>query len=759
MQRWCRVLLLGGVAAALWPAAPADSVAPGSRATIEDRRSAVAIDVDFAGVPRGAGHDVTLLPAAAGIEDTTTFASRPAHEEVTYRVDVSRVAGLRLLHDTLEFLDRGGIPRLRVAPPFVVGASGVPEPAAVRVSGCAVDTDPRPPWGRPPIDPGAATCEVTVRWDGARLDYPLVVDPAWTTTGDMVQTRRFFPIALTQAGQVLVASGSGYVGGQGFLSCIPTSELYDPKSQTWSVVGSKTDPCCATLVTLPDGKVLGVAVTPSAERYDPGTGKWSPAATPANTDVIQSVLLKDGRVLVIGVKQSQLYDPMADAWTASGDLNGEHEYATASVLNDGTVLVTGGLDLLGNPVLTAEIYDPGTGKWTHTGNLGQPRANHTATVLPGGKVLVAGGAGISPIAAAEIYDPATKVWTSAGALAQARVQPTANLLPNGRVLVAGGWVGPPLASAEVYDPTTNAWESAGNMTTARAFDSAVNLLSGDVLLAAGLSDTSGGLTSTELFHLQPQGVPCDAAGECSSGHCADGVCCDQDCGAACYACSASVKGTGADGVCGPVVAKADPNGRCPATQPTTCGDTGKCTGNGACEVYPAGLSCGQPPACTSAGRVSFACDGKGACAQTIAGCGAYACDSPTTCRQTCQSNADCSSSFECDVPTSTCVPRPPSCDGDHTIKNSDGTTVDCSPFECAGTTCKSSCASALDCVAPAACNRDGVCVPPSAALASDQGGGLCDAGGSTAGASGGAAAVLWLGTWLLLAGRRTRRGS
>jgi hypothetical protein len=37
-------------------------------------------------------------------------------------VEVSRVAGLRLVSNVLEFLDEGGAPRLRIAPPFVVDA-------------------------------------------------------------------------------------------------------------------------------------------------------------------------------------------------------------------------------------------------------------------------------------------------------------------------------------------------------------------------------------------------------------------------------------------------------------------------------------------------------------------------------------------------------------------------------------------------------------------------------------------------------------
>ena len=73
---------------------------------------------------------------------------------------------------------------------------------------------------------------------------------------------------------------------------------------------------------------------------------------------------------------------------------------TATLLPDGTVLVTGGTRR--DPLLaSAELYDPGSGSWTATGNMVEVRDGHRATLLLDGTVLVAGGAEAS----AELYDP------------------------------------------------------------------------------------------------------------------------------------------------------------------------------------------------------------------------------------------------------------------------------------------------------------------------------------------------------------------
>ncbi|RYE85261.1 MAG: hypothetical protein EOO75_17155, partial [Myxococcales bacterium] len=121
-------------------------------------------DLRFPGA-LGAGTELRLRPRLDGIEDVVAFAHAPDREQVNYDLDVSAVAGLRLVDRTVEFLDAGGAPRLRMEPPYIVGADGQVAQADVEL-GCAHDASPVAPWGRAVVAPGAGECRLTVSWAG-----------------------------------------------------------------------------------------------------------------------------------------------------------------------------------------------------------------------------------------------------------------------------------------------------------------------------------------------------------------------------------------------------------------------------------------------------------------------------------------------------------------------------------------------------------------------------------------------------------------
>jgi hypothetical protein len=182
-----------------------------------------------------------------------------------------------------------------------------------------------------------------------------------------------------------------------------------------------------------------------------------------------------------------------EVFSTVGSLVGGNWPSAATLLTNGTVLVTGG-NSGGSVLTTSEIYNPVTKAWrATTGSLNNARQLHTATLLANGKVLVAGGG----VSSSELFDPVTETWTlTTTGLTVGRDAHTATLLTNGMVLVAGGRTVGFTTSSELFNPATGTWSAtAGTLNTARGFHTAVRLANGKVMVLGG----NFGQTSAELY--------------------------------------------------------------------------------------------------------------------------------------------------------------------------------------------------------------------------------------------------------------------
>ena len=237
------------------------------------------------------------------------------------------------------------------------------------------------------------------------------------------------------------------------------------------------------------------------EIWDPATGLWTQGAkmTKKRFDHA-SALLADGRALVVGganalrapLVEAEFYDAAADAWSPAGEMSQSRTVHTVTLLQDGRVLVVGGsrggIGLEIAPYDSAEVFDPATGTWTSAGATSVGHSQHTATLLQDGRVLIA--AGIGKVDTAEIYDPATDSWTVTEPMTKTRADHAASLLPDGRVLVTGG-IGK-FTSTEVFDPATGTWSAGPPMRDARYQHTSTVLSDGRVLLTGGNSEDESG---------------------------------------------------------------------------------------------------------------------------------------------------------------------------------------------------------------------------------------------------------------------------
>jgi hypothetical protein len=320
------------------------------------------------------------------------------------------------------------------------------------------------------------------------------------------------PNALTQDGGTppvtwtVVVPGSGSLppgislSAAGILSgtpCAPGNYTFTVKV-TDSVGNFGTQP-----LTLKVTRVIGSGVF--GPTCSLGTARGAHAAT------LLTLGPNSGKVLITGgngasgtLASAELYDPSTETFSAAGTMTTPRSSHTATLLQNGTVLLAGG------GTATAEIYDPTTGTFTTTpGTMSVARFGQTATLLQDGTVLMAGGSGDTT---AEIFSPTTKTFTvtqmnaTQTNMTAARRYHTATLLSTGQVLLAGGEDSssatiPTLASAEIYDPTFGTFTSTGSLTTGRELHTAT-LIGASVYAIGGRSGNSAGyvfLNSAESF--------------------------------------------------------------------------------------------------------------------------------------------------------------------------------------------------------------------------------------------------------------------
>ncbi len=221
-------------------------------------------------------------------------------------------------------------------------------------------------------------------------------DPArksFTTTAHMESPRCHHTATLLPNGKVLVVGGFS-AEWDGPASASNSAELYDAKTGTFSLAGNMMQARAAhTSTLLPNGKVLiagGATV-----------GGWG---FPFYSDASAG---------------AEIFDQATNAFAGTGAMGTARFGHTATLLPNGKVLITGGfasaqVNQQATSLASSEVYDPLTGTFSPAGNMIVARGGHTATLLQDGTLLVTGGfATVGPsttvLSSAELYDASTGV--------------------------------------------------------------------------------------------------------------------------------------------------------------------------------------------------------------------------------------------------------------------------------------------------------------------------------------------------------------
>ena len=197
-----------------------------------------------------------------------------------------------------------------------------------------------------------------------------------------------------------------------------------------------------------------------------------------------------------------------------------------------------------------------------------------------------------------------------------------------------------------------------------------------------VAQSRSGVT-TGICGQRKNGQTCTDASDCESAVCVDGVCCESTCAGACRSCNLP----GSPGRCLDVASGApDPRKTCQDKGASACSTNGLCDGQGACQAYPSGTSCGSQSCVGGAYNPPSTCNASGQCvASRSRTCNPFACNGDI-CFTSCSTSAECATGEFCISGSCGLKPRGAEC-----ATGKDCTSGLCAQGVCCDTACTGAC--------------------------------------------------------------------
>lgn len=279
---------------------------------------------------------------------------------------------------------------------------------------------------------------------------------SWSTLASSTEAPLYYASGVLRDGRVIY-SGGEYDGFS--MVFLATSEIYDPIANTWTVIPPPTgwtqigdSPGCV----LPDGRwFVGRINTKQTAIFDPATNAWTAAANKINNVSEEGwSLLPDGSILSVDATNppnAEKYIIAANLWVASGAtpqslVDGIREIGAQVLLPDGRVFAigaTGYTALYTPPPIANQVGTWAAGPTIPQANgLPHGAVDAPACLLPNGRVLFSAGpitipAGFHAPSTFFEYDPVANTITTVPAASTAATVPYQGrmlMLPNGQVL-------------------------------------------------------------------------------------------------------------------------------------------------------------------------------------------------------------------------------------------------------------------------------------------------------------------------------------
>ena len=301
-------------------------------------------------------------------------------------------------------------------------------------------------------------------------------------------------------GRILIGGGFTGVANNNFIAPFPLNDfqIYDPRDESWlSIIPDENQAFFASTARLSDDKYISVGIGADDERLI-GAAEIFDADTQSVTslpplNIVRGfpgiAILQDGKVLVIGgvdfsdpeaflpeyLRDVEIFDAEAETWKQGASMNNEPTEGQAVVtLQDGLALV------VHSGVSSAEIYDTETDTWVLTAPMNGIPLTPKAVSLPDGRALVTGliPSDFEDYGNTRRYDEDTDTWIP--------IDPE-----TGEDLESPT----PKVVAEIYDPAKDEWTVTEAMNEIRTSHALMMLADGRVLATGG---TYFGISPAEM---------------------------------------------------------------------------------------------------------------------------------------------------------------------------------------------------------------------------------------------------------------------
>ncbi|EFA04963.1 kelch-like protein 17 isoform X1 [Tribolium castaneum] len=269
------------------------------------------------------------------------------------------------------------------------------------------------------------------------------------------------------------------VGGGSLFAIHSECEVYNPKSDTWSVIApmlwrrSRSGVTGLRRLLYVVGGYDGNSDLATAECYNPLVNAWTPITPMGTKRSCLGICSFDGLIYVCGgydgascLSSMERYDPLTGVWCSCPAMNTRRRYCRIAVVEN-CIYALGGFDST-NYQASVERFDPREGTWAPIPSMSSRRSSCGVVAYDGHLYCIGGNDGTTCMSSGEKFNVRRNAWEPIAAMHNRRSTHEIVAM-DGFIYALGGNDGSSsLNSVEKYDPKLNKWTVVASMSIRRS---------------------------------------------------------------------------------------------------------------------------------------------------------------------------------------------------------------------------------------------------------------------------------------------------